>query len=220
MGMSFLPNMNTNCTKMRNVILFILILAVGNVFGQTTKMSPNKAIANKVLPDTVMKLGGRKFPAYVKQVGSNFVVYCYESKPDSIIRGQRKDLEKIIYRNGRVEVFSKPAMQMIAEGQWESILITRKENDVSGLYKRAFITAKSTGMARSKKAAQESATIRLQKKAATQGGSIVLISNEEAIGAYGDIPSYYMEGYVYGKTPLEKGTDVIVDKDKKPSVKK
>lgn len=201
--------------KMRNVILFFLVMAVGNVFGQTTKVTPIK-----VIPDTVMKMGGRKFPAYVKQVGSNFVVYCYESKPDSIIRAQRKDLEKIVYRNGRVEVFSKPAVQMIQEGQWESVLITRKEGDISGLYKRAFITSKSTGTSRSKKAAQESATIRLQKKAAGHGGSIVLITNEEPIGGYGDIPMCYMEGIVYGKTPLEEGTNVVEDKDKKPSVKK
>ena len=130
------------------------------------------------------------------------------------------DVEKIIYKNGRIEIFSKPAVQMIQEGQWESILVTRKEKDVSGLYKRAFITAKSTGSARSKKAAQETATIRLQKKAATHGGTIVLITDEESIGAYGDVPSYYMEGFVYGTKPLEEGTNVVEDKDKKPAVKK
>jgi hypothetical protein len=190
----------------KNVILFFLVLTVGNVLGQT----------NKVIPDTIMKMGGRKFPAYIKQVTSTFIAFSYEYKPDSIVKSQRKDLEKIIYKNGRVEVFSKPAVQMVAEGQWESVLITRKEKDVSGLYKRAFITAKSTGSARSKKAAQESATIRLQKKAAGHQGSYVLITNEEAIGAYGDIPSYYMEGFVYGTKPLEEGTNVVEDKDKKP----
>lgn len=194
---------------MRNVILFFLVMTVGNVFGQ----------ANKVIPDTIIKMGGRKFPAYIKQVTSTVIAYSYEYKPDSIIKAQRKDLEKVIYKNGRVEVFSKPAVQMIAEGQWESVLITRKEKDINGLYKRAFITAKSTGSARSKKAAQESATIRLQKKAAGHGGSIVLITDEEAIGAYGDIPSYYMEGFVYGDKPLEEGTNVVEDKDKKPPKK-
>ena len=195
---------------MRNVILFFLVMTVGNVFGQATK----------VIPDTVIKMGGRKFPAFIKTVGSNFIIFSFESKPDSIIKAQRKDLEKIIYKNGRIEIFSKPAVQMIQEGQWESILVTRKEKDVSGLYKRAFITAKSTGSARSKKAAQETATIRLQKKAATHGGTIVLITDEESIGAYGDVPSYYMEGFVYGTKPLEEGTNVVEDKDKKPAVKK
>ncbi len=199
---------------MKNILLFVLVIAVGNVFGQATKTT------QKLVPDTVIKMGGRKFPAFIKQVGGDFITYSFETKPDSIIRAQRKDLEKVIFKNGRVEIFSKPAVQMIEEGQWEAVLITHKANDVSGLYKRAFITAKSTGSARSKKAAQESATIRLQKKAAGKGGSIVLISNEEAIGAYGDIPTFYMEGYVYGTTPLEKGTDVMVDKDSKPKQKK
>jgi hypothetical protein len=208
--MLFLLDLITNGMTIRNFVLFFLLMAVGNVFGQATK----------VIPDTVIKMGGRKFPAFIKTVGSNFIIYSFESKPDSIIKAQRKDLEKIIYKNGRVEIFSKPAVQMIQEGQWESILVTRKEKDVSGLYKRAFITAKSTGSARSKKAAQETATIRLQKKAATHGGTIVLITDEESIGAYGDVPSYYMEGFVYGTKPLEEGTNVVEDKDKKPAVKR
>jgi hypothetical protein len=208
--MLFLLDLITNGMTIRNVVLFFLLMAVGNVFGQATK----------VIPDTVIKMGGRKFPAFIKTVGSNFIIFSFESKPDSIIKAQRKDLEKIIYKNGRIEIFSKPAVQMIQEGQWESILVTRKEKDVSGLYKRAFITAKSTGSARSKKAAQETATIRLQKKAATHGGTIVLITDEESIGAYGDVPSYYMEGFVYGTKPLEEGTNVVEDKDKKPAVKK
>lgn len=202
---------------MRNIMLFFLMMVCAGAMGQTNKPTPQPV---KVKADTVIKLGGRKFPAYIKQVQSNFVVYALVSKPDSTITTPRKELEKIIFKDGRKEEFSKPAVQMVEEGQWEAVLVTRKEKDVQGLYKRGFVSGKSTGSARSKKAAQESATKRLQKSTAAKGGSIVLITNEENQGAYGDIPVIYIEGEAYGPTPLEKGTNVVEDKAKKAPVKK
>lgn len=127
---------------------------------------------------------------------------------------ERKEVEKIIYRNGNVDVFSKPVVTMIQEGQWESILITHEEKDVQGLYNRGLITSKSSPSDRSKKAARQSAIIKLQKKAANLGGTMILITKEESKGAYGDIPGFYMEAVVYGTEPLEKGTDVTTDKNK------
>jgi hypothetical protein len=107
---------------------------------------------------------------------------------------------------------------MVEQGQWESILVTRDKKDIQGLYNRGVITSKSSPSNRSKKAAKQSAIIKLQKKAANLKGTIILLTKEEAKGAYGDIPGYELEAIVYGTEPLEKGTDVVnEDKNKESS---
>ena len=95
-------------------------------------------------------------------------------------------------------------------------MITRDVKQVQGLFKRGLVAAKSPSNPKTKKAAQQSAIIRLQKKAASQGGNIILITHEETYGGYGDIPGVYIEGTTYGDKPLESGTNVVVDKDKHP----
>ena len=103
---------------------------------------------------------------------------------------------------------------MVDEKQWEAVTITKDKNQIEGMYSHGNISAKSSPNARSKKAAQQNTYIKLQKKAAAVGGTIVLITNEESFGGYGDIPGCYIEGIAYGKEPLEKGTNVAEDKSK------
>jgi len=167
-----------------------------------------------VIPDTLVKLGGRKIPVYLKNITSSMVYYSPQDKPKDNLKIDRKDLEKVIRKNGTLEIFSKPAFTLISEGQWEAVLITRSEKEIEGMYKRKFITSKSSPT-KSKKKAKENAIIKLQKLAANAGGSIVLITHEEFFGGYGDNPGYYMEGIAYGFEPLEEGTNVVEDQGKK-----
>jgi len=171
------------------------------------------AQAAKTPVDTIVRLGGKKIPCKIQNVSSSTLMYSLPDKTESLAI-DRKEVEKVIYRTGRVDVFNKPVLTMIQDGQWESILVTRDEKDVQGLYNRGVITAKSSPSNRSKKAAKQSAIIKLQKKAANLGGSMILVTKEEAKGAYGDIPGYDLEAIVYGTEPLEKGTDVVDDKTK------
>jgi hypothetical protein len=171
------------------------------------------AQAAKTPVDTIVRLGGKKIPCKIQNVSSSTLLYTLPDKTESLAV-DRKDVEKVIYRTGRIDVFNKPVLTMIQEGQWESILVTRDEKDIQGLYNRGVITAKSSPSNRSKKAAKQSAIIKLQKKAANLGGSMILVTKEEAKGAYGDIPGYDLEAIVYGIEPLEKGTDVVDDKTK------
>jgi hypothetical protein len=194
---------------MRTLVLLFLIIFGGEVFGQT----------KQVPVDTIIKLGNRKIPALVKQVSTLMVSYALPSKPDSIIRLELKELEKIIYRNGRVDIFGKPPIDVVDEFAWESILITHKEKDVAGLYKRCDVAGKSKPNARSKKDAQQSATIKIRKQAAAAKASIILITNEEYYGGFNDPQGYSVEGVAYGKEPLEKGTNTVNDKDKAPKDK-
>ncbi len=186
--------------------IWIVMLFCGSLLAQTAK----------VPVDTIVPLGGKKIPCKVLNVSSTTILYSAPDKTESLAL-DRKQIEKIIYKTGRIEIFNKPVLTMIEEGQWEAILVTRDEKDIQGLYNRGVISAKSSPSNRSKKAAKQSAIIKLQKKAANLGGSIILVTKEEAKGAYGDIPGYVLEAIVYGTEPLEKGTDVVNDKqnDKK-----
>jgi hypothetical protein len=132
-----------------------------------------------------------------------------QSKPDSLITVQQKDLERIVYRNGRIDFFNKAVIEEVSDKQWQSILLTHKEKDVAGLYKRGVIAGKSKPNERSKKDAQQSGTIKIQKQAAAIGATIVLITKEEYYGGFGDPQGYYVEGIAYGNEPLEKGTNVV-----------
>ena len=195
---------------MRIFLVTILIFSSITTFGQA---KDGKVDNTK---DTIVWLGGRKIGAVHVQVGSSDVTFSLPSRPDSTIRVERKQLEKIYYKSGRVEIFSKPVVQMVDETAWEAVTITKDKNQVEGMYKRGLISAKSSPSAKSKKAAQQNTYIKLQKKAAAVGGTIILITSEEYFGGFGDVAGCYIEGTAYGKEPLEKGTDVVKDKDKKP----
>ncbi|NJK97129.1 MAG: hypothetical protein HC905_21410 [Bacteroidales bacterium] len=182
---------------------WMIIFFCGSLLAQTAK----------VPTDTIVRLGGKKIPCKVLNVSSSTILYSAPDKTESLAI-DRKEIEKIIFKTGRVEVFNKPVLTMIQEGQWESILVTRDEKDTHGLYNRGVIKASSSPSNRSKKAAKQSAIIKLQKKAANLGGTIILLTKEESKGAYGDIPGFDLEAIVYGTEPLEKGTDVVDDKTK------
>jgi hypothetical protein len=202
---------------MRTLLLSFLIILGGEVFGQTKQVPAGQT--KKMPVDTIIRLGNRKIPALVKQISSLTVSYALPSKPDSIIRLELKELEKIIYRNGRVDIFNKPPIDEVGEFDWESILITHKKKDIEGLYKHCDVAGKSKPNARSKKDAQQSATIKIRKQAAAAKSSIILITKEEYYGGFNDPQGYYVEGVAYGKEPPDKGTNAVNDKDKAPKDK-
>lgn len=150
--------------------------------------------------DTIIKLGGKKIPCTVLKVNPSTVNY---SKPEQneILEINRKDIEKIYYKSGRRETFNKPVLQMIDKTQWESVLVTENPLEVEGLYKVALIKANASSGSRSPKAAKQSATIRLQKKAANIGSLMVLITRSEMKGGYGEIPGWELEAIAYSDQP-------------------
>jgi hypothetical protein len=194
---------------MKPILISVLIVLCINVFSQTGDNSVNNS------KDTIVYLGGLKVGAVQVNVSSVFITYALPIRPDSTIKVERKQLEKILYKSGRIEIFNKPVVQMIDDNQWEAVTITKDQSQVEGMYKHGNISAKSSPNSRSKKAAQQNTYIKLQKKAAAVGGTVILITNEESFGGYGDIPGCFIEGIAYGKEPLEKGTNVAEDKSKK-----
>jgi hypothetical protein len=184
---------------MKKLLLAALIFVSGTTFGQVT-------------PDTLVKLGGKKIPVIIKNVTSLMVYYVLPEKPKESLKIDRKNVEKLIYRNGKVESFNQAAFTLIEEGRWEAVLITYDEKDVNGLYKRGVLLDNKSAPSPTKKKAEQNVIIKIQKRAANMKGTMVLITRKEFYGGYGDDAGCIMDGVVYGTEPLEEGTDVIKDK--------
>lgn len=129
-------------------------------------------------------------------------------------------VQRIAYSNGKVEIYNKPVFSAVATTDWRSIIITDSKSDVDGLYLRAVIVAKSTSNVTTALGAKTSAETTAKKKAASNGGMYVLVTNRKELGGYGEAPKYYIEGEVYGTQPLEDGQkmkdDIKKAKEKKP----
>jgi hypothetical protein len=211
---NFMYNCNHNLCwfkfyTMKNVFLFVGILLTINLFGQ------NEINHAKPIPyDTIVRYGERKIPVIDLTLGSISATYALPDKPDSMIRLDRKEIQRIVYKDGDIDILNKPVVEMVRNDQWQAVLITRDEKEVQGMFKRGEVSARSSLNSRSKKKAQESATIKIQRKAAIQKASIILITHEEFYGGYGDPPGYYVEGVSYGDKPLEAGTNVVDPKNK------
>ena len=160
--------------------------------------------------DTIYRLGGRKLIVNIVKINANDIDYMFDGDPNTYSI-ETKQIQKICYKNGKVEEFNKPIFIAIDETSWEAVLVTEKAEDVAGLYKLGVIDAKSSPGAKNKKKAINSANIRLQKKAANMKGAMVLITHKEARGGYGEVPGYYMEAEVYGYEPPEVPEEELPD---------
>lgn len=150
--------------------------------------------------DTIVLVSGKKFLGRIHGVSSTKVTYYPKDKTTSVELA-RKQVQKILYSTGRREFFNKPAFEMVADRDFKTIVLTENDEEVAGLYDLGKVEAKSSKNARNAKSAQQSADIRLQKKAVNMGGYIVLITKRESKGGYGEIPTHFVEGVVYGLDP-------------------
>jgi len=170
--------------------------------------------AQNVAYDTIVKLGGRKIAVNVISISTTDVNFKLMPSGE-LSRLSRKQIEKILYKSGKVDIFNKPVIEMISEDQWEAVLITEKKEDVEGMYEYGPVKANSSSDTRNVKTAKKNATIRLQKRAANIGANIVLITKTTVIGGYGEIPGYEMEGIAYGFNPPP-----VTNKDKDSTERK
>ncbi|HAN18505.1 MAG: hypothetical protein A2X13_08655 [Bacteroidetes bacterium GWC2_33_15] len=150
--------------------------------------------------DTILLLSRKKLVVHIKNVSSATVRY-FDPKTQESITIERKQIQQIVFSNGRKEVFNKPVFSMVDEGDWKTVIVTDRKSDVEGLYELGTATGMSPAGSRNAKAAKNNAVIRIQKRAAQMGGAIVLVTKEEPIGGFGESPSYYIEGIVYGFEP-------------------
>ena len=153
--------------------------------------------------DTIFKLGGAVLIVDVTKVTANYVSFIYPGQ-NEVYTIERKQVQKIVYKNGRIEEFNNPLIEMIDEYEWEAVWLTEDKKEVVDLYKRGTIEAKSSPSDRSPKAAKRNAIIKLKKKAANIRGTVVLVTHKQKTGGYGEFPGYYIKGTVYGPEPLDE----------------
>lgn len=173
----------------------LLIMMLGLLL--TNILSSQQPEGDKSPKDTIVKLGGQKLPVKILQVTRTDVTY-QEIGGDEYKTMEQKQIQKVVYKSGRIEVFNKPLFEMVDETDWRSVIITDNPDDVVGMSEKGKVESESWTRARNKRSARRSAEIRLQKKAANLGAIIVLIEKREAKGGYGEVPSYKMSGTAYG----------------------
>ncbi len=177
-------------------------------------LASNAVSAQEVNLDTIMLVSGKKVLGKVHGVSSSKITYYPQGK-SKIEEFARKQIQIILYSTGRREFFNKPAFEMVEARDFKTIVLTDNDEEVAGLYELGTVEAKSSKNARSAKAAQQSAEIRMQKKAVNMGGYIVLITKRDPKGGYGEVPTYFIEGVVYGVDPPTTQQQTTNNKKKK-----
>jgi preprotein translocase subunit YajC len=196
-----------------------------NLSQTTTEKVNNQQTQAATNVDTIVRLGGKKILCNVEKINATTISYTKIGQ-SQLLEIERKEVEKVLYANGKKEIFNKPVLQMIAENNWQAVLITENPAEVQGLYKRGLVTANASSGSRSAKAAKTSATMRLQKKAAKLGALIVLITHSEMKGGYGEIPGWELEGIGYSDTPpadtaaVNKAIKMALEKRNRDKIKK
>ncbi|NOU19807.1 MAG: hypothetical protein HOO91_19800 [Bacteroidales bacterium] len=176
---------------LKHILLFLFIMLLA--FSGWSQNATEKA-------DTIILVSGKKLLGKIHGVSSSKVSY-YPLNKSKMEELARKQIHKIRYSTGRVEMFNKPAFEMVAVGDFKTIVLTDNPEEVNGLYELGKVDAQSSKNARDAKSAQQSANIRLQKKAANMGAYMVLIKKRESKGGYGEVPTHLVEGVAYGLEP-------------------
>lgn len=192
---------------MKNILLLLSMVIFSCVISFKAKALENEAL------DTIIKVEGKVMPVNVTKVTSSYISFTVPGDKQ-VYTIQRKEVHKIIYKNGRIEEYNKPVVIMVDDYSWEAVWLTDDKEEVASLYRLGRIKATSPPSSRSPKAAKKSCTIRLQKKAAAMKGMVVLVRERKATGGYGEFPGYFIEGDVYGQEPPEDG--VPKDEDGNP----
>jgi len=179
--------------KIFGSILFFLLFSLSVIAQHPSSEQHDPA-------DTIVLISGRKMIVFVQGVSPSRVSY-FPLEKKQLMDMDRKQVHKILYRTGRVEMFNTLAVQMVSEGDWKTVILTDNTDDIEGFFALGEVNAQSSPKSRNARSAQQSADIRLKKKAVNMGGLVVLITKRETKGGYGETPTHYVEGVVYGFDP-------------------
>jgi hypothetical protein len=180
----------------RLFISMICVLLAGIANSQTPSV--------EVPHDTIFKINGQQLPVDVTTVTPSYVSFVFPGKPEEFTI-ERKEVHKIIYKTGKIDILNQAAFTMFDESSWEAVWITEDKKEVGDLYVLGEIEANSPSSARSPAAAKKGAIIKIKKKAANLKGTLILVTKKQATGGYGEYPGYYMKGIAYGPNPPEEG---------------
>ncbi len=156
--------------------------------------------APRVPHDTIFKLNGGIMPVDITTVTPTYISFIFPGKKEEFTI-ERKEVQQIIYKSGKIDVLNKAAFELIDDSSWEAVWMTEDKKEVGDLYMLGEIEARSPSSARSASAAKKGAIIKLKKKAANMKGSLILVTKKETTGGYGEYPGYFIKGIAYGAEP-------------------
>src|SRR5512133_2206342 len=103
--------------------------------------------------DTIFKINGQQIPVDVTTVTPTYISFVFPGKPEEFTI-ERKEVHKIIYKTGKIDVLNQAACTMFDESSWEAVWITEDKKEVGDLYVLGEVEAKSPSSARSPAAAK------------------------------------------------------------------
>lgn len=183
----------------KGILILGLLCALLSTSAQVT---PN----NQTPVDTIVELNGTVILGDVTTVTPTYISFVLQGTPEEYTI-ERKEVHKVIYKTGRIDIFNKAAFVLLDDSMWEAVWLTEKKSDVGNLYLLGEIEATSPSSARSASAAKKGAIIKLQKKAANMSGTVILVTRKQNTGGFGEYPGYYIKGRVYGSNPPEDAVD-------------
>jgi hypothetical protein len=179
------------------MISLLLTFAVTCLIAQTNPPPP-------VPHDTIFKLNGSLIPVDVTTVTPTYISFVFPGKSEEFTI-ERKEVHKIIYKTGKVDILNQAAFTLLDESSWEAVWLTEDKKEIGNLYVLGEVEARSPSSARSPSAAKKGAIIKLKKKAANMKGTLILVTKKQTTGGYGEYPGYYIKGIAYGPEPPEEG---------------
>lgn len=180
---------------MNKGIIITLQLLLSGIFA-TAQTVTQTAVPH----DTIFKLNGSVMPVDVTTVTPTYVSFIFPGKTEEYTI-ERKEVHKIVYKTGKIDILNKAAFELLDDSMWEAVWITEDKKEVGDLYMLGEIEARSPSSARSPSAAKKGAIIKLKKKAANLKGTLILVTRKETSGGYGEYPGYYIKGLAYGPEP-------------------
>jgi hypothetical protein len=178
--------------KSYSLALFFLLFA--------TYLPAQTTTSHAAPRDTIFKLNGAAMPVDITTVTPTYISFVLPGKKDEFTI-ERNEVQRIVYKTGKIDVLNKAAFEMIDDSSWEAVWMTEDKKEVGDLYMLGEIEARSPSSARSASAAKKGAIIKLKKKAANMKGSLILVTKKETSGGYGEYPGYYIKGIAYGPEP-------------------
>lgn len=155
---------------------------------------------NKEKIDTIVMLNGDRILANVKKFTFKDLFYGFPGD-QKMVQVDRRYVQKIIYKYGRVETISSREVEVREVGGWRDVRVLKKPTpalktmvevgEVEGIdegTREKYVDAKDL---------ERSATITLQKKASLLGATIVLITTRDVRRPYGDPPYVRLVGMAY-----------------------
>jgi len=179
-----------------------------NLKNEIKTLNDDSTVVSRITPgepstyDWIKLLDGKEIEVEIRKISEKFV---YFSKPGDMETDyiDRRQVQTIYYRTGKIEPMSANPTEIRKIIEWEQVDITNNPKDVEGMIKieelKVALQATTRHHYYKPETLETSAEIILRKNAGLNGGEIVLVTSREHHRAYGDPPRVTLLGTSYRK---------------------